>query len=483
MESFKLRQKVDNQMNTNKHAVWRLTWCGLIGRKFLTRAIAPVCCLLLGGMPALGFGQDLAIKAGRIITVNGPAIEDGVILVRAGKITAVGTGLDIPVDLRLIDASDRVVMPGIVDPHSSSGLSQSNERNAVVPFLSVVDGIDPIRSYFEESRRNGVTTAAVVPGNSTMIGGQAAIVKTAGQYVDDMLVVRSAGLKISLQPPSGSRMSHIAKLRAELERAKRALTGDESDGASGESEASESGEDEQTAAGTVDTVAESEEAAAQGSGSTAQANAGSAAAKPSPANSAMQDLLTGKTRAFVYCQNASDVGQAYRLMDEYGFSAILVLGQDCYPAAQEIAKRQTPVILDPELVFWKRDPVTREDEKISLPQKYREAGVKVLFQSNDSESRQSLGTSYFWFQAATAVSYGWSEEEAIAALTVEPAKALGIEDYVGSIAEGRDADLVILTGHPLDLNTWVETTIVDGQVVYERDEDWKLKMLLEADAK
>jgi len=182
----------------------------------------------------------------------------------------------------------------------------------------------------------------------------------------------------------------------------------------------------------------------------------------------------------IYCQNAADVGQAFRLMDDYRFAAILVLGQDCYQAADDIAKRGVPVILDPTLVFWKRDPVTRVDEKIVLTKRYQDAGVKFLFQSNDSDSRQSLGSSYFWFQAATAVQYGLSREEAIAALTLEPAKAMGIDQYVGSIQVGRDADLVILTGDPLDVSTWVDQTLVNGTVVYERKSDWKLKLLLEA---
>ena len=444
--------------------------------------------------------QDLAIKAGTIITVSGANIDNGVIIIRDGRIAEVGTGLAIPVDLRVLDASDKVVMPGIVDPHSSAALSQANERNAVVPFLSVIDGIDPMRPYFEESRRNGVTTAMVAPGNSTMIGGQASVVKTAGKYIDDMLLVRAAGLKISLQPPTGSRMSHIARLRRELETAKRQLAeaaeAKKTSEANGSTEkpASEPTPTPPTPTPTPPTPtpptppADSEASDPNGSETVqdpaatppATATDGAAAQSAAATNQAVKDLLSGKTRAFIYCQNAADVGQAFRLMDEYGFSGVLVLGQDCYEAAAEIAKRQVPVILDPTLVYWKRDPVTRTDEKIILTKMYRDAGVKFLFQSNDSDTRQSLGSSYFWFQAATAVRYGMSREEAIAALTMEPAKALGVEEFVGSIQVGRDADLVILTGDPLDVSTWVEQTLVNGEVVYERSSDWKLKLLMEA---
>ncbi len=439
--------------------------------------------------------QDLAIKAGQIITVSGPTVENGIIIIRDGKIVEVGSGLTIPVDLRVVDATDKVVMPGIVDPHSSSGLNQANERNAVVPFLSVVDGIDPMRPYFEESRRNGVTTAVVTPGNSTMIGGQAAIVKTSGRYVDDMLLVRSAGLKISLQPPSGSRMSHMARLRREFETAKRQLAEAAEAAAKPTPESSNEkpapekpapdqpspngpGSSNQTL---NDPPTSSSETIQEPESSTAPAGeTATDAANALATNQAVKDLLNGKTRAFIYCQNGADVGQCFRLMDEFGFSAVLVLGQDCYQAAGEIAKRGVPVILDPTLVFWKRDPVTRVDEKVILTKRYQDAGVKFLFQSNDSDSRQSLGSSYFWFQAATAVRYGLRREDAIAALTIEPAKAMGIDQYVGSIQPGRDADLVILTGDPLDVATWVEQTLVNGEVVYDRQSDWKLKLLMEA---
>ncbi len=158
--------------------------------------------------------EQLAIKAGRVIPIAGDPIDDGVILIDDGKITAIGKALAIPIDAKVIDATGKTVLPGFIDAHNSSGMSQANERNPNVPFLSVVDSIDPGRDYFEECRRNGVTTVAVVPGNSTMIGGQAAVIKTAGDYVDDMILKRHSGIKISLRPTSGaSRMSHLAMLR------------------------------------------------------------------------------------------------------------------------------------------------------------------------------------------------------------------------------------------------------------------------------
>src|SRR5438552_5818982 len=171
--------------------------------------------------------EQLAIKGGRILAVSRAPIEGGVILIRDGKIQAVGKDVAIPSDYRVLDATGRVVLPGFIEAHSSRGMDQANERNNNVPFLSVVDAIDPGHDYFDDCRRNGVTTVAIVPGDDTMIGGQAAIIKTAGTYVEQMIVKRQAGIKISLRPSTGrSRMSHLASLRRELDAARDALHDD-----------------------------------------------------------------------------------------------------------------------------------------------------------------------------------------------------------------------------------------------------------------
>src|SRR5437773_3250453 len=185
--------------------------------------------LLLAGLVAAETSaqEQLAIKGGRILPIGQPAIEGGVILIRNGKIQAVGKDLAIPADYKVIDAAGKVVLPGFIEAHSSRGMDQANERNNNVPFLSVVDAIDPGQEYFEDCRRNGVTTVAVVPGDDTMIGGQAAIIKTAGTFVEQMIVKRQAGIKISLRPAIGrSRMSHMAGLRKELEAARDAVPDD-----------------------------------------------------------------------------------------------------------------------------------------------------------------------------------------------------------------------------------------------------------------
>ena len=148
---------------------------------------------LLTDAPQVHAQEQIAIKGGRIVSVAHPPIDGGVILIREGRIQAVGKDIPIPSDYKVIDATGKVILPGFIEAHSSRGMDQANERNNNVPFLSVLDAIDPGQEYFEDCRRNGVTTVAITPGDDTMIGGQTAIIKTAGAIVDQMAVKRPAG--------------------------------------------------------------------------------------------------------------------------------------------------------------------------------------------------------------------------------------------------------------------------------------------------
>jgi imidazolonepropionase-like amidohydrolase len=417
----------------------------------------------------------LAIQGAKIIPIVGEPIAMGTILIRDGKIEAVGKDIAIPGEAKVIDATGKVVMPGFVDAHNAGAMTSANERNELVPFLSVVDSIDPISPFFDECRRNGITSSAVVPGNSTLIGGQAAIVKTAGQYVNDMLLKREAGLKISLRPASGNRMSQLAKLRKELDKAKKSIE-KEAKGEKPDSpeEPKKEGDD---AAKPTEKPEGGPEEPKDGSASS-QPESGGDAASQAAGLEALKKAIKGEQPVYIYCETGMDVTSAIQLISDYGLKPIFVLGPSCYKAVDLLAKRNETVILDPSLVFWETNQRTREDKKIIVPQLYRDAKVPFLFQTEGFGARTSLGSSYFWFQAATAVKYGMPEKEALEALTIAPAKRIGIEKLVGSIEVGKDADLVILTGEPLNISTWVDQTIIDGKVVYERSKDEKIKRLL-----
>jgi len=379
---------------------------------------------------------EIAVKAGKIIPVVGDPIENGVILVQGGKITQIGQNLRIPMNARVIDASDKVVIPGLVVAHNTRGMDQENERNPEVAYTSVLDSVDTGNALFDDSRRNGITSMAIVPGNNTRIGGQAAILKLRGTYVSDMILKRSAGIKISLSPVAGeSRMSHRNRLREALK--------------------------------------EVQDYMKELAGKTG------AAALPDVQREAMCRLLKAEIPAIVYVPEPMDVAFALELLKEYKLNGILVLGRNCYKAVDQIAKSGLPVVLDSEMVFWERNERTEEEKQVVVCQKFYDAGVKMTFQAGSgSPTGNLIGTNFMWFQAATAMKYGATAEEALRAITLTPAEMLGVDKFIGSLEVGKDADMVILSGDPLELNTWVETVIADGEVIYDITEDKPLQLLL-----
>jgi imidazolonepropionase-like amidohydrolase len=405
-----------------------------------------LAALVLAGTIASGPKDDvLAVKAGRIITVSGEEIVDGIILIREGKIEAVGKGLEVPWDAKVLDVGKQTVVPGFVETHTSRGVDRANENVPSVPFVSTFDSINPLDPYFEDSLRQGITTLYVSPGNGTMIGGQGCVLKPVGTTTETMTVVKNHALKLSLDPrPGMSRMAHLAALRRELDEV-------------------------------VDYLKEHEEK---------RKEVPVAAGKPSGPppemeikREVMAKFLQGKLTAFVYCPTAADVLRAIELSKKYKFKMKLVLGRDTWKAADDIAKEKIEVILPADMIFWETDEEKHEEVLRVLPAIFAKAGVKFAFQTEPT----STGAGYLWYQAASAVRHGLSRSDAIRAVTRTPAEILGLEARVGAIEKGRDANLVVLTGDPLDARTWVDQVLVEGKTVYEKSKDTKLKRLLGAE--
>jgi imidazolonepropionase-like amidohydrolase len=384
--------------------------------------------------------KKLAVEAGRIITIAGKDIKNGVILIEDGTIKAVGTDVEIPWDAFVIEAKDQVVMPGFVMAHTSSGLDRENENMPEVPFISTFDSIDPISTFFEDSLRDGVVAMLVLPGNNTLLGGTGTIVKPYGRTVEAMLIKRYAGLKISLQPsPNTSRMGHMQRFRRYVSDLKDYLEEYEQRKADAKEEKKPFDEE-------IDVTKQS-----------------------------MVDLLNKKLTAFIYCDRAADVPKAIEIQKTHELNTVLVLGPDCYKAAGLIAKSKLPVILDPELIVWETNEQTNEEEMKVIPMIFHKAGVKFAFQTDTSQ----YGRRYLWYQAATAVKYGMKREEALKSITLYPSQFIGVDNRLGSIETGKEATLVFLTGDPLDAQSWVDQVMIAGEIVYERAKDERLKKLLE----
>lgn len=384
--------------------------------------------------------KKIAIQAGKIIPIAGKEIANGVILIEDGKIKSVGKKAEIPWDAFVVEAKDQVVMPGFVLAHTSGGLEWPNEYIPEVPFLSTFDAIDPLRSFFEDALRDGVVAMLILPGNNTLLGGTGTVVKPHGRIVEDMLIKRYTGLKISLQPAGNtSRMGHMQRFRrymTELTKYKEQYDQREADAK----------EMKQPFTETLDV-------------------------RKQP----MFDLLERKLRAFIYCPQAADVVKALEIHDTHKLDTILVLSPNCYKAAPLIARKKLPVILAPQLITWETNEQTDAEEMKVIPQIMQKARVKFAFQTDSSQ----YGTRHLWYQAAQAVKHGLKREEALKAITLYPAQFIGIDDRFGSIAPGKDASLIFLSGDPLDAQTWVDKVMVSGDIVYEKAKDRRLRKLLD----
>jgi len=390
---------------------------------------------LLGQVSA--HAQDVyAIKAGKIITVSGPDIMNGVVIVRGGKIAEIGKDVKIPDGAKVLETP--VVMPGMVEASTSRGMDSPNENVAVVPFVNTSDGIDPVNITFEDALRDGITTLHVLPGNATVVGGTGIVIKPIGPTVENMLVKKPSAMKLSLAPSGGrNRMAQIEELRRafdDFDVYKQQLAERRAD----------------------------------------QKKAGQPEEEIDPRQAAMQDLVDGKLTAFLYCPTDSDVVRAIDLIEARKLKTVLVLGADCYKTAPLIAKKKLSVVLDPQLISW--ETVEDKDKEIRhvIPTYFHNAGVKYALEVQNS----TFGTRYLWYQAATAVSYGVPRAEALRSITLTPAELIGVGDRVGSLDVGKDANLLLLTGDPLDAKTWVDTVLIEGKVSYERKNDVRLQKLL-----
>jgi imidazolonepropionase-like amidohydrolase len=402
------------------------------------------CCLTVFlFFPLVCQAQAIAVKAKKIYTVSGGVIENGIILIQDGKIQEVGVGPEIPWNVEVVDYSQKVIVPGMVEAHVARGYDVANETNPLTPFVTVLDNIDTSHDTFTSALKDGVTTLHIMPGNDTILGGKGAVVKTVGLVVEDMLLIPDSGMKISVVgTPAQTRMGVLAQLRRYFNETKEYV----------EKQKKEA----QTEEKMISTP-------------------GSFRSPERVKYESVVDLLEGRYKAFVYCQGPSDVIRAQNLSSKFGFQAVYLLGPECYKAADFIAEKKLDVVLDPEMVCFDRNPLTEDVEKIDVAKVFHEKGIEFAILSNpDKVHTRSLS-----YQAMRALGSGLSPEEVLKAVTIIPARMLGADNLIGSIDKGKLASFSVLNDDPFKLSTKVEYVYIDGELVYERAKDEELKKLLE----
>jgi len=397
-------------------------------------------------IPALS--QDLvAIKAKTILTISGPSIEDGVIVLQNGRIQTIAKAseVEIPWSATVIDASDKVVMPTYVLAHSNGGMRGANESMQNVPWLTVADAIDPASSYFEGMLRNGVGTLHVLPGNNTLLAGSGMVLRPYGRTVEDMTVADNTGMKMSLLAGGGSRVQKIREMRRAIEEIREYLADYQREKAEFEKE---------QAAGAIPADKKWEK-------------------EIDRKRQKSVDLIEKKLKGWLYVPSFAELDEAMRMTQVLDLN--LVLGANLDEALPLLSKLKTPVVLDATIEYFETDPETQKEQQYCSAKMLADAGVPFAL-SLDSDGP----TSYPWWQLGTCVRNGLSRQQALEALTMVPAKMLGLQDQIGSLAVGKLGNIQILSGDPLQATTWVETVVLEGEVVYERSKDPRLQYLFEA---
>ncbi len=381
----------------------------------------------------------IAIVNGKIFTMAGSElIEKGCILIENRKIKAVGRDLDIPAETEVIDIEGKVVMPGMIDAHTHVGIGEDglgwegedyNEMtDPVTPHLRAIDAINPLDDGIIEACKNGITTVMTGPGSANVIGGENVVIKTRGRTVDEMILKNPAGIKAAFgenpkrvynqqkKSPS-TRMAVAALLRETLMKAQ-------------------------------DYLAEKEKKAEKGD--------------PFKRDIKMENIIRVLKKEIplkTHAHRADDIMTVLRIAREFDINLTLEHCTEGHKIAEEIAAAGFPAIVGPSLTG--KVKVELKDRTFATPGILAKAGVKVALMSD----HPVVPVENLPVYAALSVRAGMDEMEALKAITIYPAEILGVEDRVGSIEPGKDADLAIFNGEPLDIKSEVEMVFVDGRKV------------------
>lgn len=377
-------------------------------------------------------GDVVAVKAGRIVTVSGEDILGGVILIEDGKITKVGKDVVIPEGATVIDATKHVIMPGIVDANSGAGVAgTSNEESGeILPHVRILDSFDARSPALQRAVAGGVTTAYVGPGNLGVIGGLGSIVKTSGGSLAQMIVREDMALKAAMGsapsagnfPPRGGPPSSFYARRPTTR---------------------------------MGVVWEFRRAFID-----AKKYRDEAPARKDPGCEVLLKALDRKLPLRVAASRSGDIETAVQLAEEFGLTLCIEEAQESYANAELLAKKQIPVLLRPHYQTFSLTASEGSEARFTTFATLCAAGVRTaLLSRGDDEGETHLAMATF------AVKYGASRAQALRAITLTPAEILGVAERVGSIETGKDADLLFLTGDPLDPTTRVERVLIGGKVV------------------
>ncbi len=405
-------------------------------------------------MPHTGvYGRSMtfAITGAHVLPITSEPFT-GTVLIEGSRIAQMGPDIAVPPGAEVVDAADQWLLPGLVDAHVHLGVYEEGEgwagedtnemTDPVMAAARALDAINPREKGFDDALSGGITSVNVNPGSGNPIGGLTVAIKTYGRYVDEMLLRSPSGLKSAL----GENPKRIY---------------------------GEQNKTPSTRLGVALTLRQAFTAARGHQVALAKA-ANDAEATPVAGNlvhEALIMVLEGQIPWRQHCHRADDIATAVRIAEEFGYQLVLDHGTEGYLLADLLAAKGVPVLYGPMIVSRSKVEVRHRSAK--APGILDRAGVAVSIITD----HPVVPIEFLITQAALAFKEGMGRDAALRAVTINPATVMGVADRIGSLETGKDADLVLWSGDPLDFASRAHRVWIDGREVYTYDDQVGLAVI------
>ncbi|MBE0011244.1 MULTISPECIES: amidohydrolase [unclassified Arthrobacter] len=377
-----------------------------------------------------------AIINAHVVPIEGTPF-DGSVLLEDGKIAALGADITIPEGAEIHDAAGQWLLPGLIDAHVHLGTHEEGEgwagddtnemTDPVTAGVRAIDAVNPYDPGFDDALAGGITAVNVNPGSGNPIGGLAVAIHTHGRYIEEMVLRSPSGLKSAL----------------------------------GENPKRVYGDKKQTPSTRLGTAMIIRKAFMDAQNYMGKADEFAR----DPKLEALAMVLRREIPWRQHAHRADDIATAIRLADEFGYELVLDHGTEAHLLADVIAERGIPVLIGP--LFTTKSKVELRGRSIANPGKLAAAGVEISIITD----HPVIPINFLIHQATFAIKEGLDRETALRSITINPAKVLGLADRMGSLEVGKDADVVLWSGDPLDVMQRALTVWIGGRAVYTYDDE------------